>query len=155
MSDPVNFSDLSALLGANVATTDKLLIQHLNGGEPAPDKFFTVSVEQLVAALTPLVVGPVRKWEVKTSGFTAVSFGKYIINVSGTTNINLPAAPAIGDEIVFTDYNQSFSTYIVAINRNGLKIEGLSDDLRVNVGHSTIKVVYTGTTIGWRVIITP
>lgn len=57
MATPVNFSDLSSLLGADVDSTDKVFIQHLDGGEAAPDKFFTIELGELSDAISTLI-GP-------------------------------------------------------------------------------------------------
>jgi hypothetical protein len=155
MADPVNFSDLSALLGADVDPTDKVLIQHLDGGEPAPDKFFTIELGELSEAIATLIEPTLKRFEYKDSSFAAVSLRQYIVKASAALEITLPATPTVGDSIVITDFANSFGVYNVTVLRNGNLIESQGDNLVLNVARSTTTLLFVGGSAGWKINVLP
>jgi hypothetical protein len=85
--------------------------------------------------------------------FTVVSNDRIFVNTSSATaTIRLPASPLVGDEIQFLDLTGTFDTNILTINRNGLKIMGLTEDMTVNVKNAGFGLVYTGATYGWKIM---
>jgi hypothetical protein len=155
MADPVNFSDLSALLGADVDPTDKVLIQHLDGGEPAPDKFFTIELGELSEAIAALIEPTLKRFEYKTAAFTAVSLKQYIVKASASLDITLPATPTVGDSVVITDFSNTFGSHTVTVLRNGNLIESQGDDLVLNVARSTTTLLFVGGSAGWKINVLP
>lgn len=155
MADPVNFSDLSVLLGENVDSTDKILIQHLDGGEPAPDKFFTIELCELSEAISSLVEASLKRFQYKTSAFTAEVFKQYIVKASASLDITLPASPTVGDSVTISDFSNTFGAYTVTVLRNSSLIESQSDDIILNVSRSTTTFLFVGGSVGWRTIVIP
>jgi len=85
--------------------------------------------------------------------FTVLSNDRIFVNTSSATaTISLPSSPLLGDEIQFLDFAGTFDTNILTINRNGLKIMGLTEDMTVDVKNAGFGLVYTGSTYGWKII---
>lgn len=91
-------------------------------------------------------------WSVKTSNYTAVAGDKLLTNSSGGTfTITLPATPSTGNSVIIADAND-WSTTSITVARNGSTIEGLSEDLTLNVKGVSVEFVYDGST--WEVFAT-
>ena len=68
--------------------------------------------------------GPAR-----TINFAATSENAYQVDTTnGVITVTFPPSPAVGDQIMISDYRGTFSINPVTINRNGQKIEGNADD---------------------------
>lgn len=93
--------------------------------------------------------GPPLTWSVKTSNYTAVNGDAIVGNTSGGSfNITLPAAPVAGTMIAIADGND-WSVNNLTVLRNGSTIEGIADNLILDVKDVRVDLVYTGTT--WQV----
>ncbi|MRW88879.1 hypothetical protein GJ699_02655 [Duganella sp. FT80W] len=68
----------------------------------------------------------------------------------GAFTVLLPAAPAIGAALDFTDVSGSWNTNYFTLGRNGNTIEGLSEDFVFNVAGLVFRIEWNGTT--WRLI---
>jgi len=90
-------------------------------------------------------------WQtVKTSGFTAAAGEGYFCNTtSAAFTLTLPASATLGDEISIIDYAGTFDTNNLTINRNGHKIQGLSENMTVSVERAGFTLVYVDSTQGW------
>ena len=88
---------------------------------------------------------------VTAATLTAVSGNGYWINTtSNTCTITLPAAPAVGDNIIFTDYARTWGTNAVTFNLNSLKYQGNTTPVPVyDTNGESINIVYSGATQGW------
>jgi len=85
----------------------------------------------------------------KTANYTAVSGDLLIADTSGGTfTITLPASPATGQFVKIAD-GSDWSTTSVTVARNGSTIEGLTDDIVLDVKGITVEFVYDGVT--WEV----
>ena len=83
---------------------------------------------------------------------TVVSNDRIFVDTSSATaTARLPASPLLGDEIQFLDLTGTFDTNILTVDRNGLKIMGLTEDMTVNVKNAGFSLVYTGVTYGWKI----
>jgi hypothetical protein len=93
-------------------------------------------------------------WQaVKTSGFTAVSGEGYFCDTtSAAFTVTLPVSPSAGEQIRLLDLAGTFDTNALTIDRNGLKIMGLSENLTVTTEDASVGLVYTGSTYGWKLI---
>lgn len=88
-------------------------------------------------------------YSVKTSSYNAASNDAIICNTSGGGfTVTLPASPSIGDSILFLDA-ADWSINNLTISRNGNTIEGLSENLILNIKGIQVQLVYDGTT--WNV----
>jgi hypothetical protein len=86
-----------------------------------------------------------------TSNITAVAYNPYFVNTtSAAITVTLPAAAVQGEYISFSDYANTFSTNNLTIARNGHKIEGLADNLIVNITGFSFTLMYIDSTVGWK-----
>lgn len=107
--------------------------------------------------------GTDASWSTVSAGFTAMpstnvssnitlsSFNKYFVNTSTARTLTLPASPSVGDEIYVFDASGTAATYNITIARNGNLINANAGNLIINVNSAAASLVYTGSTVGWRV----
>ena len=86
--------------------------------------------------------------------YTAVNGDQILVNTSGSgigspVTINLPASPAIGNEVHFIDSGNAFASNNLTIGRNSSNILGGTSDLVVSVNGSAFTLVYVNATRGW------
>jgi len=86
----------------------------------------------------------------RTGGVT--STGNYFIVPASGMTLTLPASPVLGDEVVITDIAGTAFNTPVTIARNGQLIQGLAEDMPFNVANASVRLVYSNTTYGWRII---
>lgn len=102
-------------------------------------------------AWSTVASGP-SNWTVKTSNYTAVTGDRIIADTTGGSFvITLPATPTSGASLKIVD-GGDWNINNLTIARNGSTIEGVSDDLIVDIGNVLLELVYTGTT--WQVTAT-
>ena len=77
--------------------------------------------------------------------------GYWINTTSNACTITLPAAAAVGDQIIFTDYARTWGTNKIILDSNGLNYQGNDDSYLVEYSTSgeTVNIVYSGATKGW------
>jgi hypothetical protein len=76
---------------------------------------------------------------------------RYVVDTSSARALTLPAAPAVGDEIQIFDASNNAGTNNITVNNNSLKINGQVDTLNIDVDGAAAYLVYTGSTLGWRI----
>ena len=88
-------------------------------------------------------------WVKKTANYMAVS-GDFLLTDTGSASftVTLPASPSVGNFIVVADAND-WKTNNLIVARNGSTIEGLSEDLYLNISSIQVQIIYDGTT--WQV----
>jgi hypothetical protein len=87
---------------------------------------------------------------VQTTNFTAsVGVGYMVNTTTAAITATLPAAPSIGDQVAFVDFNETAATNAIALNPNGLKIDGLTTNTFIRNGGEGVTILYSGTTRGW------
>ena len=69
--------------------------------------------------------------------------------ISGPITINLPASPAIGNEVTFIDSGNNLASNNLTIGRNGSNINGAASNLVVSANASAFTLVYVNATRGW------
>lgn len=90
-------------------------------------------------------------WTTTSGSFNAATGSGYLVDTSGGTSIaTLPAAPATGESVFFSDMAGTFNINALTIARNSLKIMGLAEDMTVNTQYVAFGLVYSGATNGWR-----
>jgi hypothetical protein len=96
--------------------------------------------------------GVLNNWTLITANYTASTGDRILANTAaGAFTIFLPAAPTLGENIQITDaYN--FGDNALIINPNGSTIEGLSDEIEVNIPALDLELVYGENT--WQLITT-
>ena len=80
-----------------------------------------------------------------------VSIARYYVDTTTALTLTLPSAPAVNDEIWIIDQTNLAETNNITVNNNGSLINGVSDTLNINVNGAVAILVYTGSTIGWRI----
>jgi predicted secreted protein len=94
--------------------------------------------------------GGSSNWIRKTSNYTAVGGDRIIADTSGGGfTITLPASPSTGDFVTFTD-GADWGANNLTVARNGSTIEGISDDVFLDIGKTTFDFIYDSTT--WEVV---
>jgi len=84
------------------------------------------------------------------TAYTAVAGDQLLIDTTQTTvTITLPAAPAIGDELVIIDARGTFGSNNVTINRNGKPINSGTNNLALAINGQAITLVFIDSTRGW------
>ena len=87
---------------------------------------------------------------VTAATITVVSGRGYWLDTSSNAiTVTLPAAPAVGDEIILTDYARNWSTNAVTINLNSLKFQGGTETPVYDTTGESVNIVYSGVTQGW------
>lgn len=93
---------------------------------------------------------------IEVSGLYTSSNGDYILadaQLNGFT-INLPLTPDPYDKIVVLDTTGAFSVNNVTVARNGENINGVAEDLILDLHDSEVKLMYINPTIGWKFVFT-
>jgi len=90
--------------------------------------------------------GTFSSWSVKTSNYTAIPNEQIIANTTGGIfTITLPATPSLGNYVIIQD-GGNWSTNNLTIDRNGSTIEGIVDNLVLDIGESLAYLIYDGST---------
>jgi hypothetical protein len=93
--------------------------------------------------------GAITPWVKISTTTTAVANTQYLVDTSGGAfTLTLPATPNSGSIIVIAD-DANFGTNNLTVARNGSTIQGIADNLAINIGNSLTTLVYDGST--WRV----
>lgn len=81
---------------------------------------------------------------------TLVAGRRYFVDTTAARTLTLPASPTLGQEVVIFDATGTAGTNNITLSRNGNKINGLTEDAIIDVDKSAAVLIYTGSTIGWR-----
>lgn len=82
---------------------------------------------------------------------TLAAGGRYFVDTNGTRTLTLPASPSVGDEIWVIDQTSLAATNNITVNNGGSLINGVSDTLVIDVDGAVATLIYTGSTLGWRI----
>jgi hypothetical protein len=89
------------------------------------------------------------QWTRKTANYTSQDRDRLIADTSGGTfTITLPANPALGAYVVITD-GYDFEAINLLVARNNSTIEGVADDVLLDILGTTFEFIYDGTT--WQI----
>ena len=91
-------------------------------------------------------------WAGVNSSVTLTANSRHIVDTSSARTLTLPSTANLGDEIRIIDGTGSASTYNITIGRNGHKIQGLTQDLTIDVDRAGIGLVYYNVAQGWILI---
>jgi hypothetical protein len=80
---------------------------------------------------------------------TAVKDYRYVLANSSATTLTLPSSPSLGDTLYILVANDLANN---TVDRNGLKIMGVEEDLTLDIENISIGLVYINSTLGWRII---
>ena len=102
----------------------------------------TVSALQTSLSTVPL------SWRIATTNTTALNNERIFVNTGGIT-VTLPFSPTLGYTVQIKDATGAAATTNFTVARNTEKIEGLAEDLIVNVNSAAMTLVYVNATRGW------
>jgi hypothetical protein len=92
-------------------------------------------------------------YTIKLSGFDASAGTSYAVDTRyGTISALLPSAPTDGDRIVLLDAQGSSATYNIVAARNANLIDGVADNLHVNINSAEVELVWVGGVKGWQLV---
>ena len=91
-----------------------------------------------------------QNWKIVTSTYTAVNGDQLFVNPGVT--VTLPLNPSVGYQVRFVDYQGTAATTNITVARNGQKIQGLLEDLVINVNAAKVHLVFSDATYGWRIV---
>lgn len=74
-----------------------------------------------------------------------------VLCTSGGITITLPANASLseGDTVQIIDVAGQAGSSPITVGRNGSLINGLTEDLTIDIGNASPVLVYTGVTYGW------
>ena len=75
--------------------------------------------------------------------------GYFVDNSSAAGIVKLPTSASIGDTIAIKDYAGNFGTNVLVIQRNGHKIQGETNDSKIETNRANVVLVYVDATKGW------
>tara|TARA_A100000171_G_scaffold33513_1_gene31937 strand:- start:217 stop:693 length:477 start_codon:yes stop_codon:yes gene_type:complete len=89
-----------------------------------------------------------------TTTYTTVNGDQILVDTSGSgigtaITINLPASPAIGNEVTFIDSGNNLASNNLTIGRNGSNILGSAANLVFSTNGAAFTLVYVNATRGW------
>lgn len=102
----------------------------------------TVSALQTSLSTVPL------SWKIVTINYTALNNERVFVNQGGIT-ITLPFGPTLGSTVQIKDATGIAETVNFTVARNTERIEGLQEDLTVNVNSASMTLVYVNAARGW------
>ena len=78
--------------------------------------------------------------------------GKYMCVAASPFSLVLPTPTLIGNVITVHDAAGNTSLNNITLENNGTNINGILDDLVINIDNATVELVYVDATIGWKVL---
>ena len=82
---------------------------------------------------------------------TLLANSRYFVNTTAPRTLTLPSSPAVGAEIWIVDQSSQAATNNITVNNGGSLINGVSDTLVIDVDGAVATLIYTGSTLGWRI----
>ena len=121
------------------------------GTAPATDKYLQTDGSGNLSWVD-VNVGDIA-WQAVTTGttLTAVAGRGYPIDTtSNVCTVTLPVSASVGDQIIFTDYARTWSTYAVTLDQGSLKYQGYDDpNPAYDTDGESVHIVYMDATQGW------
>lgn len=118
-------------------------------GAALPYNYITINGEQVnLGGSVTIPTGPTS--QAVSSNITMAANYNYFVDTSAARTLTLPASPALGDTIAVYDASGTAATNNITIERNGNKINGLTENAIIDVDQSGSIFMYTGSTLGWR-----
>lgn len=84
-----------------------------------------------------------------TTQLAAAGFQYVLTNTGASTVVTLPPAPLDGDIIWITNVTSRTDSVIA---RNGEILQGVAEDMTINVANVNIQLRFINSTIGWRIL---
>jgi hypothetical protein len=106
------------------------------------------TLQSTVSALQTSLSTVPSSWKIITANYTALNNERMFVNQGGIT-ITLPLNPTLGYQVQLTDMTGNAATTNWTVGRNGQRIQGLAEDLVVNINGARMTLVYSDAVRGW------
>lgn len=106
------------------------------------------TLQSTVSALQTSLSTVPKSWRIATINTTALNNERIFVGTGGIT-VTLPFSPTLGYTVEIKDATGAAGTTNFTVARNTEKIEGLAEDLIVNVNSAAMTLVYVNATRGW------
>lgn len=93
-----------------------------------------------------------NNWQIISANYQAFAKDRLMVTPTAGLVITLPPGPVIGDVIEIIDIAGTAATTNFTVARSAERIQGLAENLVFNVNGKRVKLLYTNTTYGWRII---
>lgn len=99
-------------------------------------------------------IGNVSTWTTIDDDYTVTDTEERLVvhTSSDAVTITLKSSPTVGCEVFIVDGDENFFTNNCTLARNGSNIEGFASDYVLDVDRADVHLVYSNSTIGWRVL---
>jgi uncharacterized protein (DUF736 family) len=89
---------------------------------------------------------------VVTTNQNITAGNEYMVTTSSSLTLTMPAAASAGDEMHLYDATGTAATYNIVCNSNGLKINGVVQNLLIDKNFGRAWLKYINSTYGWEVM---
>jgi hypothetical protein len=121
--------------------------------DSTPPNTAYIEVTTLGATALVSITGSSITWYIANANTTMVtSSGYFVDTTNGPKTMTLPTSATLGDTIRINDLTGNFASNNLTVARNSHKIQGLTEDLVVDMNQSSFGLVYSNTTYGWKVL---
>lgn len=92
-------------------------------------------------------------WSITASNITVSNKDGILADVSGSAlTITLPGSPETGDVVAIKDYLENASTNNITVDRNGNNIDGLAENLTIDIDGAGVRLAYSDSSNGWEIV---
>jgi hypothetical protein len=106
------------------------------------------TLQSTVSALQTSLSTVPSSWKIITANYTALNNERIFVNQGGIT-ITLPLNPTLGYQVQLIDMTGVAGTTNWTVGRNSQKIQGLAENLVVNINGARMTLVYSDAVRGW------
>jgi hypothetical protein len=106
------------------------------------------TLQSTVSALQTSLSTVPSSWKIATTSTTALNNDRIFVNQGGIT-ITLPLNPTLGYQVQLIDMTGAAATTNWTIGRNSQRIQGLAENLVVNINGARMTLVYSDAVRGW------
>jgi len=106
------------------------------------------TLQSTVSALQTSLSTVPSSWKIVTANYTALNNERMFVNQGGIT-ITLPLNPTLGYQVQLVDTTGAAATTNWVVGRNSQRIQGLAEDLVVNINGARMTLVYSDAVRGW------
>jgi hypothetical protein len=106
------------------------------------------TLQSTVSALQTSLSTVPSSWKIITANYTALNNERIFVNQGGIT-ITLPLNPTLGYQVQLIDMTGAAATTNWTVGRNSQKIQGLAENLVVNINGARMTLVYSDAVRGW------
>jgi hypothetical protein len=106
------------------------------------------ALQSTVSALQTSLSTVPASWQIATTSMTALNNARIFVNQGGIT-VTLPLNPTLGYQVQLVDMTGAAATTNWTIGRNSQRIQGLAENLVVNINGARMTLVYSDAVRGW------